>query len=103
MVTRRMYPGYKPGKWDFSSVGLERCLDRAEVAGSNPVSPTLASVVYPPEPAHILCSRTFGTCGEHWLDRVGVTGSSPVCLTDMFGFKYLHHHLSGLYPDASDP
>ena len=27
--------------WDISSVGLERCLDRAEVTGSNPVYPTL--------------------------------------------------------------
>ena len=26
--------------WDISSVGLERCLDRAEVTGSNPVYPT---------------------------------------------------------------
>ena len=26
--------------WGISSVGLERCLDRAEVTGSNPVYPT---------------------------------------------------------------
>ena len=26
--------------WDLSSVGLERCLDRAEVMGSNPLDPT---------------------------------------------------------------
>lgn len=30
-------------QWDISSVGLERCLDRAEVTGSNPVYPTLFS------------------------------------------------------------
>jgi len=27
-------------KWDLSSVGLERCFDRAEVMGSNPLGPT---------------------------------------------------------------
>ena len=26
--------------WDLSSVGLERCFDRAEVMGSNPLGPT---------------------------------------------------------------
>ena len=28
---------------DISSVGLERCLDRAEVTGSNPVYPTFST------------------------------------------------------------
>ena len=30
----------RPQNRDISSVGLERCLDRAEVTGSNPVCPT---------------------------------------------------------------
>ena len=29
-------------EWVFSSVGLERYLDRVEVTGSNPVTPTKA-------------------------------------------------------------
>lgn len=51
----------------ISSVGLERCLDRAEVTGSNPVLPTikfLARGVAQPGSVHVwgACGRKFKSC-----------------------------------------
>ena len=52
----------------ISSVGLERCFDRAEVTGSNPVSPTARASairdVAQPGRVHVwgACGRRFKSC-----------------------------------------
>ena len=62
---------------DISSVGLERCLDRAEVTGSNPVYPTFST--------HIQKSffLVFGYCAPS--DRFGCV-NRPILFAGPLGF-----------------
>ena len=67
-------------KWDGSSVGLERMLDRHEVTSSILVRPTLRTSL---RRSFFLYTRDVSPVGlERCLHTAEVTGSSPVRPTE---------------------
>ena len=72
-------------KWDGSSVGLERMLDRHEVTSSILVRPTKNALE-----AFFYYFRDVSPVGlERCLHTAEVTGSSPVRPTNSLSFDFL--------------
>ena len=71
----------------ISSVGLERCFDRAEVTGSNPVSPTTRerAVRDVAQPGRV---HVWGACGRRFKSCHPDPNTAQVSVNQVLGFFY---------------
>ena len=85
----RWYKRFAFQKGVISSVGLERCFDRAEVTGSNPVSPTARASairdVAQPGRVHV-----WGACGRRFKSCHPDPTTAQVSGYQVLGFFYLN-------------